>query len=120
MPQPRPHLRRGRIIWASVHDRNGFRKRRPAIILTPTEQIPAGESLEVIAITTTYGDPAPQDHVELPWHPRGHPRTKLNKRAAAVLTWIDRIDANDIQGFGGDVPPKLMVAILDQLKSLGD
>src|SRR5207253_9255644 len=118
MPERRSALRRGRIVWAAVRDRNGFVKRRPVIILTPTEQIqPEVGSLEVMAITTSYRHPPPADHVELPWHPRGNPTTKLNKRSAAVVNWLASIVIDDIEGFGADVPAKLMIEILNRLKN---
>src|SRR3954470_12541514 len=113
MPSRRPALRRGRIVWATVRDRHGFIKHRPVVILTPTEQIdPDGGKLEVMAITTSYLDPPPAGHIELPWHPRGHARTKLNRRSAAVVTWLDSIGVDDVEGFGGDVPTKVMIEIL--------
>ena len=34
MPAPRPELRRGRIVWAAIRDRNGILKERPVIVLT--------------------------------------------------------------------------------------
>ena len=115
MPQPRPDLRRGRIVWAAVRDRRGIEKHRPAIILTATQDISENEPLEVMAVTTTFADPPPKDHVPIPWSARGHPVTKLNRRSAAVISWLDSIATSDVLELAGDVPPKLMIQILEML-----
>jgi hypothetical protein len=81
MPQ---RLETGRIVWAEVADTNGIRKLRPAVIVTPTDQLASGEPIDVVAVTSRLTDPLPDDHVLSPWHPRGHPRTGLNRRCAAV------------------------------------
>ena len=57
-------LREAQIVWVIVRDRNGFRKRRPAIILTPTSEISGAQPLVIMAVTTTYPDPAPPEHIE--------------------------------------------------------
>jgi hypothetical protein len=72
MPQP---LVTGRIVWSELADANGIRKLRPAVVVTPTDRITAGGALEVVAITSRLSHPLPADHVLLPWHPQGHPRT---------------------------------------------
>jgi hypothetical protein len=50
-------FRSGQIVWATVRDRNGFRKSRPVIILTPDEEIKINQPLVVMAITTTFQSP---------------------------------------------------------------
>jgi hypothetical protein len=115
LAQPRPDLRRGRIVWAAVRDRKGARKERPVVILTATEDIHPDKSLEVMAVTTSFPDPPPADHVELPWHPRGIASTRLRRRSAAVLSWITEIRPAHILSFHGDVPPRLMTEILERL-----
>lgn len=81
-----PKLVLGRIVWAEVADANGIRKLRPAVIVTPTDQLTPTAPFDVVAITSRLDDPLPEDHVLLPWHPRRHPRTGLNRRCAAVCT----------------------------------
>ena len=108
-------LRRGRLVWAKVRDRRGVAKERPVIVLTATAEIRQGESFEAMAVTTTFPQPPPADHVELPWHPQGRVLTKLRKRSAAVLSWIVEIDLGDVIEFGGDVPVKVMRKILARL-----
>jgi hypothetical protein len=112
----RPALRRGRIVWASVSDPRGNVKQRPLIILTPTDQIHDAEPLQAMAISTTFPNPPPRDHIPLPWHPQGRVLTKLRRRSAAVLSWIVELDAADIDELQGDVPLKLMLEILARLE----
>src|SRR5947207_9183970 len=112
-----PGLRYGRIIWAVITDRRGSRKERPAIIITPTERITPGELLLVMAVTTTYPEPPPPWHVELPWYP--DPRrvgTRLGQRSAAVVEWLNKISPEDVLELKGDVPQKVMREIERQLQ----
>ena len=71
----------------------GHAKQRPAIILTATADIRDDEPFLAIAITTSFDDPPPDDHVPLPWDPRGRAATKLRKRSAAVLSWIVEVES---------------------------
>jgi hypothetical protein len=115
MNSERPGLRRGRVVWATVSDARGHRKQRPLIILTPTDQIRDDEPLQAMAVSTTFPEPPPKDHVQLPWHPSGRVMTKLRKRSAAVLSWIVELDIDDIVELHGDVPVKLMLEIFKRL-----
>jgi mRNA-degrading endonuclease toxin of MazEF toxin-antitoxin module len=108
----------GRIVWAVVADRNGVAKRRPVVIVTPTSQINARDAFVVMAVTTTFADPAPPDHVELPWTNRGHPVTRLTRRSAAVIPWLATVTADDVEGFAGDVPAKQLREIRGKLDEL--
>jgi mRNA-degrading endonuclease toxin of MazEF toxin-antitoxin module len=56
-------LQFGRIVWVEVADNRGERKERPAIILTPTEQITSTDSISVVAITSSLLEPLPDDYV---------------------------------------------------------
>ncbi len=110
-------LAEGQIVWAIVRDHNGFRKRRPAIIVTPTVEISDEEPVVLLAITTTYPDPAPPDHIELPWHPdRRRTSTGLARRSAAVLTWLETVYVDEIDSIIGVVHAKLMNAIRQRLQ----
>jgi hypothetical protein len=113
-----PPLRFGQIVWAEVADANGIRKARPVILLTPDERITPSEPLEVVAITSRLPQPLSDDHVLLPWHPRGHPRTGLTCKCAAVCTWLARILPSDIQNVAGLVPGPLMLTILSKIVAL--
>ncbi len=83
-----PALRCGQIVWTEVADANSVRKARPVIIVTPDDRLTESGPLEVVAITSRLPQPLPSDHVLLPWHAQGHPRTRLNRRCAAVCTWF--------------------------------
>ena len=120
MAEQLPNLRRGRIVWVSVKDRNGFEKVRPAIVLTRTEAITEDALFEVMAITTSFPDPAPVNYVALPWQRPAHPITRLGERSAAVLNWLDRVSAASVKSYAGDVPRKLMRYILDRLNRSED
>jgi hypothetical protein len=52
----------------------------------------------------TRSEPLPHDHVLLPWHAQGHPRTGLNRKCRAVCTWVARIRHRDIRAIAGVVP----------------
>ena len=79
------------------------------------DEIATGGELVVVAVTTTFTDPPPDYCVPLPWHPRGHPVTKLSRRSAAVCNWVVAINPDEIGGFAGDVPAKTMRLIEDKL-----
>jgi mRNA-degrading endonuclease toxin of MazEF toxin-antitoxin module len=102
----------GRILWAEVADANGIRKVRPAIIVTPTDRLTPTGPIDVVAVTSRLPDCLPDDHVLLPWHTQGHPRTGLNRRCAAVCTWLAQVTDSDIQDIAGIVPGPVMETIL--------
>jgi mRNA-degrading endonuclease toxin of MazEF toxin-antitoxin module len=111
----RPSIRHRRIVFAWIKDRNGFAKLRPAIVLTEDDQIAAGQILAVMAVTTTFSDPPPNNCVPLPWHANEHPVTRLNRRSAAVINWLASVEAADVVGYGGDVPERVMRLIKQKL-----
>ena len=105
-------LQIGRIVWAEIADRNGIRKQRPAIIVSSTDD--AGV-LTVVAVTSRVPNSLPDDHVLLPWHPQGHPRTGLNRKSAAVCSWLNEIVSSDILELAGLVPGPELLAILTKI-----
>jgi mRNA-degrading endonuclease toxin of MazEF toxin-antitoxin module len=111
-------LQIGQIVWAELADANGDRKVRPAVVVTPTDRITPSGPLDVVAITSRLSQPLPDDHVLLPWDPRGHPRTGLNRKCAAVCSWVSRIAVGDIQSQAGLVPASVLVVILAKLAAL--
>lgn len=115
MPGP---LQLGRIVWAEIADANGIRKLRPAIIVTPSNRITPAAPLDVVAVTSRLPQPLPNDHVLLPWHAQGHPRTGLNRRCAAVCPWVARIRHDDIREVAGVVPGAVMLDILSKLRAI--
>jgi mRNA-degrading endonuclease toxin of MazEF toxin-antitoxin module len=108
----------GRIVWVDMADANDMRKLRPAVIVTPNDRITPTPLLDVIAVTSRLSEPLPPEHVLLPWHARGHPRTGLNRRCAAVCTWVARIKHEDIQEVAGVVPGAVMLEIVSKVTAL--
>ena len=102
-----------------MKDRNGFRKRRPAVILTPTDQISPRDPLVVAAVTTTFSEPPPADHIALPCN-RDARRvgTRLAQRSAAVVSWLVPIYSDEVEEAKGDVPSHTMVRIQAALARL--
>lgn len=112
-------MREGQIVWATLRDRNGFRKQRPAIVLTPTDEITADDPIVLMAVTTTFTDPPPADHIGLPWNAdRRRTSTHLARRSDAVIRWLDTTYLDEIDSTIGIVPPKVMAAIRQRLKDL--
>ncbi len=105
-------LQLGSIVWVEVADANGIVKLRPAVIITATDRISDTGSLDVVAVTSRLVEPLPSDHVLLPWHPKGHPRTRLNRRCAAVCSWIVQIQPGCVREMAGIVPGPVVVEIL--------
>jgi mRNA-degrading endonuclease toxin of MazEF toxin-antitoxin module len=108
-------LQLGSIVWVEVPDPNGFVKLRPAVVVTSTQQIGAVDRLHVVAITSRLSEPLTDDHVLLPWHAQRHPRTGLNRKCAAVCSWIAEIKRDDVREVGGIVPGQVMVEILRRI-----
>ncbi len=104
-------LQCGQIIWAEIADANGIPKSRPAVIITPDDKITAGGTFQVVAVTSTMADPLPADHVLLPWHAQGHPRTGLNRECAAVCSWLANISDKDVQSISGRVAGPIFAQI---------
>ena len=110
-------LQQGRIVWAEVLDPQGRNpKVRPAVILTPTNEIKT--DVVVAAMTSQTDDSPPEVAVELPWHAEGHPRTKLTRRNVVVCTWLVTIPVSSIQGTLGLVPFAQMARILEIVGAL--
>ena len=110
-----PPLHFGQIVWAELADANGVRKLRPAVVVTPDQGITPTGPLEVVAVTSRLPQPLPADHVLLPWHVQGHPRTGLNRKCAAVCSWLARIVPGDVQAVAGIVPGPVMLDILSRV-----
>lgn len=110
-------LQIGRIVWAEVADQNGIRKQRPAIIVSSTADADTSGTLKIVAITSRVPATLPDDHVLLPWHSQGHPRTGLNRRSAAVCSWLSEIAVSDILDVSGMVPGPELLAILTKINT---
>jgi mRNA-degrading endonuclease toxin of MazEF toxin-antitoxin module len=93
-------------------------KDRACVVVTPTDRIVPGALLDVVAITTKVPESLPSDHVRLPWHPAGHPRTGLNKRNAAVCSWLDAVEQGRAVRRIGVVPGDRLALIAASLAEL--
>jgi mRNA-degrading endonuclease toxin of MazEF toxin-antitoxin module len=65
-------------------------KCRPAVIVTPTEEIQPGSDVVVVAISTQVEMTPSEVAVELPWDRKGHPKTGLKGRCVAVYSWLKK------------------------------
>ncbi len=114
-------LQQGRIVWIELFDPQGRNpKRRPAVILTPTNEIRAGSDVVVAAISSQTDQSPAEVSVEVPWHRDGHPRTKLNRRNIVVCTWLVTIpvDAITEADLGGMIPFAEMAKVLTIVRDL--
>src|SRR5262245_30169359 len=103
-------LCRGRIVWVELLDPQGRNpKRRPAVIVTPDADIREDGEVWVVAITSQLEEVPAEAQVELPWDRRGHPRTGLKERCAAVCTWMAKVPVASIQGCAGTVPGRQLL-----------
>jgi mRNA-degrading endonuclease toxin of MazEF toxin-antitoxin module len=110
-------LCRGRIVWVELLDPQGHNpKCRPAVIVTPDADIRDDGEVWVVAISSQLGEAPAEVQVELPWDRRGHPRTGLRERCAAVCTWMEKVSAAAIQGCAGIVPGRQLLDILTRIK----
>jgi mRNA-degrading endonuclease toxin of MazEF toxin-antitoxin module len=100
------------VIWAEVEDANGIRKVRPAVVISATEDIAAGQPVRIVAITTRLSKPLPDDHVLLPWDRQGKARSGLRRPCAAVATWLAEIAVAEVQEVVGILPPAVMSELL--------
>ena len=107
----------GSVVWAMIADRNGHKKCRPAVILTPTNEIVAGTTLVGVAVTGTPTIPKPPRHVELPSHPNRHPETGLYKKCWAVCEWVVTFVIEEIDEVVGQVPESHFILIQAFVKS---
>jgi len=105
----------GSVVWADIADANGFRKSRPAVVVTATADIAAGCPLRVVAITTRLPSLLPDDHVVLPWDPQGKARSGLRRRCAAVACWQAEILVDDVQQVVGMLPPSVIAELLGKI-----
>lgn len=102
----------GSVIWAELADANGFRKVRPAVVVSATADIATGQPVRVVAITTRLPHPLPNDHVLLPWNQQGQVRSGLRRRCAAVTTWLAEIAVSDVQQIVGILSPVVIADLL--------
>jgi hypothetical protein len=105
----------GQRVWAELEDANGFRKVRPAVVVTATANIAAGGTVRVLAITTRLPNPLPKDHVLLPWDRQGKARSGLRRKCAAVASWQAEIAVGDVKQVVGILPPAAIEDLLAKI-----
>ena len=111
-------LCRGRIVWVELSDPEARNlKCRPAVIVTPDAEIRADGDVWVVAISTQLNEAPLEVQVELPWDRRGHPRTGLKARCAAICTWMEKVAVATIKEHAGVVPGRQLLEILTRIKS---
>ncbi len=106
-------LSRGRIVWVEMVDPQGRNSKcRPAVIVTPSEDLRPEGAIWVVGISTQVGSGLAENQVELPWHRQKHPRTGLSERCVAVCNWLVRVPVSSIQSEAGSVPGPALARIL--------
>jgi mRNA-degrading endonuclease toxin of MazEF toxin-antitoxin module len=115
-------LHRGDIVIISAlpDPRGRNPKDRPAVIVTPSDELDLGGAVAVIAITTTLSDPLPDDHVPLRWQRPKHPRTGLNARNAVVCHWLTMVEPDRVERVIGAVNNAELGRIDEILRRLAD
>jgi hypothetical protein len=109
----------GRVVWVAIPDPQGRNpKRRPAIILTPTDQITPDGDVWVIGITTKFGQAPPEVQTELQYDPRGNCRSGLREQSWAVATWVMQVPVSSIEAYGGTIPGPQMAEIHSKINAL--
>lgn len=108
----------GSVVWVELEDANGFRKVRPAVVVTPSADVAAGKTVRVVAITTRLPTPLPADHVLLPWDRQGSARSGLRRRCAAVAAWQAEIPLEDVQEVVGILPPTALKELLARVAAI--
>lgn len=111
--------RHGRVVWVTIADPQGRNpKRRPAVILTPTDDIAEGGEIDVVGITTSFELAPAEVQTELQFDPRGSCRSGLRERSWAVATWVMRLPVAAIESYGGTIPGRQMAEIHRKIAAL--
>ncbi len=113
-----PSIEQGSIVWAWVEDPRGNWKKRPALILTATDEIILNAPIVAAPITSTFTDPPPHECVLLPSQKRGHPSTRLYLRSVAVCGGWGPIELrpSDILSVEGFLPTKYLIKVLQRVE----
>ncbi len=106
------------IVKGLLDPRGRNPKNRPAVVVTPSEELATGGPIFVVAITTSLPETLPDDYVLLPWSRPRHPRTGLNEPNAAVCHWLVTVEADRIFRIIGRAPASHLGRMLAELKRL--
>jgi mRNA-degrading endonuclease toxin of MazEF toxin-antitoxin module len=100
-----PPIRQGRIVWVEMFDPQGRNpKVRPAVVVTKSPEIRDDGNVTVVAVTSQTLEAPVEVSVLIPWQNGGHPKTKLDRRCAAVCSWSESVPVSSIVRVGGIVP----------------
>jgi mRNA-degrading endonuclease toxin of MazEF toxin-antitoxin module len=105
--------------WKYSTRQIAIRSAAPALVLTPTAEIRPDGNVTLVAITGSTNATPAEAQVELPWHPQGRTATQLTKPSVAVCTWVFTRPVSSIQAYGGIVPDRQMLQILEKINALG-
>lgn len=108
----------GNVVWAELEDANGFRKVRPAVVVTATADIAAGQPVRLAAITTRLLTPLPKDYVLLPWDRQGRAHSGLRRACAAVAGWLAVIPVAEVREVVGVLPPVVIDELLAKIAAI--
>ena len=109
-------LRQGRIVYTVVFDKQGKNpKRRPVILITPPDDVPEGQPLLGVAVSTQPTDPLRSEEVRLPSNRRKQGSTQLPERCAAVCDWAVQFYEKDIEEVGGMIYGSLLLEIVKKV-----
>lgn len=111
----------GSIIVAEVRDpQNSNLKRRPVVIVTPTDKIKAGIPFWDVAVTTQVPSPITDEFVILPFDPTGAARTGLRNKCAAKCDWPVELSHGAVLDYLGVAPKAAMIQITEYLAAHDD
>jgi hypothetical protein len=93
-------------------------KKRAGVIVTAIDQISDDRPFVVVAVTSTFSEPLLGTQVKLPWNQdRRKVRTGLTKPVVAKCDWLCAIRKEDVESYGGVVPPAVLLEIIKRLPS---
>jgi hypothetical protein len=113
-----PRLYQGRVLEASVKDKlGGNRKRRPLIIVTPTDEIQSSETFDVVCVTTQ-GEKYPSNY-NVPIR-GGNKLIGITWDSDIVCDWDCSIRETDVIALLGKLPPTILKRVLEKYDQYQD
>ena len=108
-------IRTGDIFWLDGCEplHGDVAKRRPVVVVTPTDLIGASPALLVVACTSTVL-PSDSTAIELPSRERTpQTRTGLNRRTWAIPAWLLPVEARLLSSYIGHLSGATLRRLLD-------
>jgi transposase-like protein len=111
-------IQSGSVVWVLPTDDITGREltEHPAIVLTPQEEIDAGEDLFVVYCSTTFSYPLPSGWFDVPTHSGGDNPTGLRQACVAKATWRGTVPQNRVIRITGRASTALVRQILQWLR----